>query len=103
MSAEGNTGYSIKDFLAIHTKALERIEQKVDEGALRQAEVVGGINTRLSIIEAQNLDPRVRILEDARSNEQGEKGFKRYLWPIALGLLGAAWWIPDFVHKLGHS
>lgn len=103
MSEAERGGYSVKDFLAIHTKALERIEQKVDEGALRQAEVVGGINTRLSIIEAQNLDPRVRVLEDARSQDTGEKGFKRFLWPIALGILGAAWWIPDFIHKLHGS
>ena len=103
MSTDSNAGYSTKDFLAIHTKALERIESKVDQGALRQAEVVGGINTRLSIIEAQNLDPRVRTLENARSEDAGEKGFRRYLWPVGVGLFGAAWWIPDFVHKLGHS
>lgn len=91
-----NSGYSIKDFLAIHTKALERIERKVDEGALRQAEAIGKLDTRVALLEQRpDLEPRLRSLEDASTENRGVRRWWDSFW-VKLGAAGAfvggLWW-----------
>ena len=92
--------YTVKELLAIQAKSLERIERKVDEGALRQTEAIAKLDTRVSILEQRpDLETRVRTLEDAKSEGQGEKSYRRFLWPTAWGVLVAALgWLPSLFH-----
>lgn len=103
--SEDVSGYSVKDFLAIHTKALERIERKVDEGALRQAEAIGKLDTRVTVIEQrENLEPRLRVLEAANNETQGSRRWWDGFWARAVGLgtlFGALWWLPAVLHHHG--
>lgn len=103
MADEPQVVYTVKDLLAIQGKSLERIERKVDEGAIRQTEAIAKIDTRVSLLEQKpDLEPRVRVLEEASSEQRGERGYRRFLWPtVAIGL-GGSWWIPDFIRHLNN-
>lgn len=88
MSADGVT-YTVKELLAIQAKSLERIERKVDEGAREQAKATALLEHRVTVLEqVPDLEPRVRLLESARSEDDGERSFKQYRW-AALAALAA--------------
>lgn len=94
--------FSVKDYLAIHTKALERIERKMDEVNAEQIRFNARTDTRLALIESLNLDPRVRVLEEEAGERRGERGFRRFLWPSLAAVLGGAWWVPDIFKHVNH-
>ena len=98
MEESGNVQYSVKELLAIQAKSLERIERKVDEGAVRQAEAIARIDTRVTVLEQlPNLEPRVRSLEESRSEGAGTRRWTESFW-VRLGAAGAVfgglWWLP---------
>jgi hypothetical protein len=98
--AEGNgVTYTVKELLAIQAKSLERIEQKVDDGALRQAEAIGKLDTRVTILEQRpDLQERVRVLEDSKNEQSGERAYRRWLPTAAGAVAGAVWWLPQLFH-----
>ena len=100
MDDSPNIQYSVKELLAIQAKALERIERKVEEGAVQQAVAIAKLDVRLTSAEGLivALDPRVRILEDAQSEGRGERGYRRFLWPLAAAIVGSSWWLPNLFH-----
>lgn len=46
---------------------------------------------------------RIRVLEAANAASDGEKSFRRYLWPIVAAISSAFWWVPDVINKFNHS
>lgn len=83
--------YSVKDMLAIQGKALERIERKVEEGNKEQVAFNARIDTRVSLLEQRpDLEPRVRLLEDAQNSDDGEQAYRRFFWPTVWGVIVAA-------------
>lgn len=87
-SAGGEVRYTVKELLAISNEALGRIEAKVDANALSQAEAIGRLDTRVTVLENKpNLETRVQVLENARSEEVGARGLGRFLAPLALTLI----------------
>lgn len=97
-SVVAQISYTVKELLAIQNESLNRIERKVDEGALRQAESIAKIDTRVTLLEARpDLEPRVDALEQTRDHLRGEHDFKRYLWPtLATIAIAVATVVPIF-------
>lgn len=65
--------YGVKELLALQHESLDRIERKVDEGAVRQAEAIAKLDTRVTILEHMPRDheERLRSLEGVRSQVRG--------------------------------
>jgi hypothetical protein len=65
--------YGVKELLALQHESLDRIERKVDEGAVRQAEAIAKIDTRVTILEQAPRDheDRIRSLEGVRFQMRG--------------------------------
>lgn len=94
-----SVAYSVKELLAIQNEALGRIERKVDEGNLRQTEAIARIDTRVAILEQRpDLEPRIRALEEARSEGRGEREYRRFIVPTLCGVLVAVGAFAPFVH-----
>lgn len=58
--------YGVKELLAIQGKTLERIELKVDQNAITQAEASAKLDLRVALLESLKLGPRVERLERFR-------------------------------------
>jgi ABC-type proline/glycine betaine transport system permease subunit len=58
--------YGVKELLALQGETLKRIEGKVDTNALSQAEAIGKIDLRVSLLEAPKLEQRIASLEKFR-------------------------------------
>ena len=90
--------YSVKELLAIQNEALGRIERKVDESVSKTSETLGKLDLRVTLIEKrEDLEPRLRVLEDARTGEQGVKRWWDSFWARLVGVAavaGAFWWLP---------
>lgn len=87
MNEQGVT-YTVKELLAIQNVTLDRIERKVDAAAIEQAQAIAKLDLRVSLLEARpELEPRVRSLEDARSESYGERDYRRFLWPTCAAFL----------------
>lgn len=98
-----NVSFSVKELLAIQQKALERIESKADESAIRAAEANARMDMRVTLLERRpDLEPRIRVLEDSKHETDGARGYRRFLWPTVAAVFGGAWWVPDFLKHLGH-
>lgn len=79
--------YGVKELLAIQGKTLERIESKVDANALTHAEAIGKLDTRVTLLEARpDLEPRVKVLEDSRSESHGAQELGRFALPLMFSL-----------------
>lgn len=65
--------YGVKELLALQHESLDRIERKVDEGAVRQAEAIAKIDTRVTILEQHPRDheERIRALEGLKWQTRG--------------------------------
>lgn len=76
--------YGVKELLALQGKTLERIEAKVDQSALSQAEALGKLDTRVSLLEALNVGERLGSLEGSESEGTGRRNFGAFLLPSVL-------------------
>ncbi len=98
-NGEGGVTFSVKELLAIQAKALERIEGKVDQASLQQAEALGKIDVRVTLLEQRpDLEPRIRSLEDSRTEESGARQWWDSFWARVVGvaaIAGAFWWLPS--------
>ena len=86
--------YTVKELLAVQNDKLDRIERKVDEAAIRQAEQMG------------KMEHRVTVLELRPTNDDHEKRLRslerfRYAVPSS-ALLCAAATVGTFVYFLFH-
>jgi len=92
--------YGVKELLAIQGKTLERIEIKVDANALSQAEAIGKLDTRVSLLEARpDLEPRVTLLEQGSFESNGRRDYSRFILPIALTVIYTALSLLSTIHK----
>lgn len=100
-------GYTVKEILIRLDSKLDVIDAKLETKADRTrvhelAATVAGVDKRVTVIESQKLDDRLRKVEDAESEQSGARGFRRFLWPSVAAVIGSSWWVPNFLshHKL---
>ncbi|MDE2098576.1 MAG: hypothetical protein KGL39_15080 [Patescibacteria group bacterium] len=104
-ASDQQVSYSVKELLAIQTKTLDRIEQKVDDSTHRQAETNAKFDLRLTLLEKKpDLEPRLRVVEDAKTEQAGENKHDKKFWASVIGLVSSSWWLPLLFHYLhgGH-
>lgn len=98
-------GFSVKEILIRLDSKLDLIDEKLETKADRTrvhdlAATVAGVDKRVTVIESQRLDHRLRKVEGSDSETTGERRYKRYLWPTIAALIGASWWLPVLLeHK----
>jgi hypothetical protein len=102
---EETVGYTLRDILIRVDKKLDSIDSKLETKADRArvhslAADVAGVDKRVTVIESQQLDRRLRHVESSGDETAGERKFKRFLWPAVTAIVGSAWWVPTL---LGHK
>jgi hypothetical protein len=100
---EETVGYTLRDILVRVDKKLDAIDAKLEAKADRArvhelAASVAGVDKRVAVIESQNLDKRVRKVEQSGDENSGERKLKRFLWPAVAAVVGSSWWVPDLFH-----
>lgn len=90
--------YGVKELLALQGETLKRIESKVDASTIAQAEVNAKIDTRVSLLEALNVGPRLAELEEARSEGTGRRSLGTFALPVLLTVIWIALGIISLVH-----
>ena len=102
MAEDNGVVYSVKELLAIQNEALGRIETKVDAANMRTVEAVAKIDLRVSLLEKrEDLEPRLRLLEDVRIESQGARKWWDSFWARLIGagaVVGGLWWLPQYIH-----
>lgn len=90
--------YGVKELLALQGETLKRVESKIDAGTLAQAEVNAKMDTRVSLLEALDIGPRMVAVEAYLSELRGESGLKRWAYPVLLTLIWLAVAVVSALH-----
>lgn len=90
--------YGVKELLALQGETLKRIETKVDQSTLSQSEINARMDTRVSLLEALNVGPRLEELEAAHSEGIGRRALSTFSLPVLLTVI----WIGIAIFGLVH-